>query len=164
MAYPNHGHFLRNLVIVIVVLAFVALAVNLYQPAPTMQPYTELPPVEEEVETPVMQRLTPVSLSATQLVLMQGESRDITLTVGNNYETAKEFELIIDCTDYQGTGCAKLDIRGEDKLTVPAEQLKNTQISINTLSDIEKGTYELLVYARQNNKTHGKEQLFIQIK
>ncbi len=164
MVHSNHGHFLRNLVIIIVILAFVALAVNLYKPVPVQQPYTELLPVNEQVETPVEEKLVPLSLSATQLVLMQGEGSDIVLTIGNNYETAKEFEIIIDCTDYQGTGCAKLDIRGEVKLTIPPKQLGKTTISINTLSDIEKGTYELFVYARQNDKTHGKEQLFVQVK
>jgi hypothetical protein len=163
MAHSNHGHFLRNLVIIIVILAFVALAVNLYKPVPT-QHYAELPPVEEQVETPVEDKFVPVSLSATQLVLMQGEGRDIVLTIGNNYEAAKEFQIVIDCTDYQGTGCAKLDIRGEEKITVPPKQLGKTSISINTLSDTEKGTYELFVYARQNDKTHGKEQLFVQVK
>ncbi|MBW3017915.1 hypothetical protein KY325_02035, partial [Candidatus Woesearchaeota archaeon] len=90
--------------------------------------------------------------------------RDIVLTIGNNYETPKEFQIVIDCTDYQGTGCAKLDIRGEEKIIVPANQLGKTSISINTLSDIEIGTYELFIYARQNDKTYGKEQLFMQVK
>ena len=164
MVHSHHAHFIRNLVIVIVILAFIALVMNFYNPHIPEHSYTELPPIEEKVETPVKHKLAPVSLSATELVLLQGESRDIVLTIGNNYETAKDFEIIIDCVDYQGTGCAKMDIKSQIKFTVPPKSIEKTPISINTLSDIEKGNYELFFYVRQNSKTYGKEQLFVQIK
>jgi uncharacterized membrane protein len=157
----SHDHFLRNLVIVVAVLAFIALAMNMYNPHIPVEQEEQVQ--VEEPKEPVME-FVPVTLSATQLILDNGEAKDITLTIENKYEEQKEYSIILDCTDYQGTGCSKLIASSQVKFIVPAKQKASTPITLRALSDIQKGTYELFISVRQNDKTYGNEQLFVQVK
>lgn len=157
-----HAHFLRSLVIIVSILAFIALAMNIYDPhIPVVQ--EEQVQVEEQAE-PTIVEFVPVTLSATQLILNKGEAKDILLSIENKYEEQKEYSIMLDCTDYQATGCTKLVVSSQVKFTVPAKQKASTPITLRALSDIQEGTYELFVSVRQDDKTYGREQLFVQVK
>ncbi|MBW2987819.1 hypothetical protein KY336_04680 [Candidatus Woesearchaeota archaeon] len=157
----THSHFLRTLVIIVAILAFIALAMNIYNPHIPVEDGTQAQ-IEAPAETAV--EFVPVTLSATQLILNKGEAKDVLLSIENKYEEQKEYSIVLDCTDYQGTGCTKLVASTQVKFIVPAKQKASTPITLRALSDIQEGTYELYVSVRQDDKTYGKEQLFIQVK
>jgi hypothetical protein len=158
------GRFIVSLVTLILIIAFISLAVSLLQrdlPSPTGVTLT--PYVSEYIEAS-KEYLPKLKLSDASFEITAGQMAEVIMFVGNNNNVNKDVALDVMCESRTTQGCAYIDMMYEHLVSVPSDTVEAFPLQITTTDNVKPGVYDITVEASMDGKKYASAIFLLEVK